>query len=30
MHGSREKIKMVEGDGGQFLENCALEISEIA
>ena len=30
MHGSQEKLKMAEGDGGRFLGNCALEFSEIA
>ena len=30
MHESREKIKMAESDGGQFLENHALEFVEIA
>jgi len=29
MHGSQEKLKMAEGDGGQFLGNHALEFSEI-
>jgi len=30
MHESREKLKMAEGDGGQFLGNRALEFSEIS
>lgn len=30
MHGSRKKLTMDEGDGGQFLGNSALELAEIA
>lgn len=30
MHGFREKLKMAEGDIGQLLGNCALELAEIA
>jgi len=30
MHGSRGKLKMAEGDGGQFLGNRVLEFVEIA
>ena len=30
MHEYRENAKMVEGDGGQFLGNYALEFAEIA
>jgi len=30
MHRSREKLKMVEGDGGRFLGNHALEFFEIS
>jgi len=30
MHRSREKVKIYEGDGGQFPGNRALEFSEIA
>jgi len=30
MHESQEKFKMFVGDGGQFLEKCALEFDEIS
>jgi len=30
MHGYREKMKMAEDDRGQFLGNCALELTETA
>ena len=29
MHRFREKLKMVVGDGSQFLEKCALEFAKI-
>lgn len=30
MHGSREKLKMAEGDGGRFLGNRALQLVKIS
>jgi len=30
MHGSREKLKMAEGEGGRFLGNHVMEFVEIA